>query len=157
MTAQHWHYTAGLRLHLSAIVCRQRSLMCKHATIIHFSQIRFWNKECKDVLQSLSWHYALFIPFSILSLLLKAPLFLCVHTELPGFTITHTAHKTWHIKKPIPIKRFQSRNEIQFHHQMSGWARKTSVSHSSKNWKAGQSRWNSSERVTETAYSMHKY
>lgn len=146
-------------MHLSEIVCRLHSFMCKHVTITHFSQISLWNTECKDVLQSLSWHYVLFISFYILSLLLKTPLFL--YSYRVSWVYSHTIPL---LTKPDTLKnshqqntQFESRNEIQLHHQMSGWACKTSVSHSSKNWKAGQSRWSSSEWVTETAYSIHKY
>lgn len=121
--------------------------MCKHATITHFSQISLWNKECKDVPLSLSWHYAPFIPFYILSLLLKAPLFPCAHREFPRFTITyfHRLQTPNTLKNPHQqTTQFESRNEIQLHHRMSRWPCVLTLRDSSKHRKAGQSRWSSS-------------
>lgn len=141
--------------------CLRAAELNVQITVTHFSQISPWNKECKDAPLSLSWHCVLFIH----PILHSQPSVKSIFIPLCSYSISWvynptfpTAPKTWHIeKKKLPTKHsVLVRNEIELHHQMSGWACKTSASHSSKNWKAGQSRWSSSKWVTATAYSIHQ-
>lgn len=89
--------------------CLRAAELNGQTTVTHFSQISPWNKECKDVPLSLSWHCALFIHPILHSQppakSIFIPMFIWRFLGLQSH-ISHCSQNLTHWKKTLPTLSF---------------------------------------------------